>query len=216
MSEPATPLFPPAAIEATAADCRAELDAFGLSHARAAREIGRGVSSATLSRWLAGRYDGDVAAVTARVRRWLETRADARARDLAPAGLDRHAALGVTEEIEAALAHAQAAADIVLIHGRSGAGKSWAAARYCARRSAACRLQVRRGDGDAGRAARPGGGSGRRRRPARLGAGRRERDRHGALRPAGAAGRRRGPPPEPAPARRAALRCVTSPAPASR
>ena len=40
------------------------------------------------------------------------------------------------------LAHAQAAGDVVLSHGRSGAGKSWAVERYCATHTPACRLSV--------------------------------------------------------------------------
>ena len=128
--------------EAAVAACRSEMDAAGLSNARAAREIGTGVSEATLSKWLRGVYEGDVAAVTARVAAWLETRREARARDLAPAGLDRHAALGVTEEIEAALTHAQASGDVVLVHGPSGRGKSWAAGHYCRTRSGASCLAV--------------------------------------------------------------------------
>ena len=119
------------------AACRAELDAGGLSIAQAAREMGRGVSSATLSRWLAATYTGDVAAVTARVGRWLETRAEAARRGLGGAGLDRHAETGASEDVAAALAFAQAAGDVVLIHGPSGRGKTWAARRYCASRTAA-------------------------------------------------------------------------------
>ena len=120
------------------AACRDEMAATGLSNGRAAREID--VSPTVLSKWLRGLYEGDVPAVNAKVARWLETRAEARRRDLAPAGLDRHVDLGVTEDVMAALAHAQAAGDVVLIHGRSGAGKSWAATHYCRQRSAAWRM----------------------------------------------------------------------------
>lgn len=122
--------------------CRAELDAFGLSVAAAAKEMGRGVGAATLSRWLSGQYDGDVEAVAARVERWLRTREEARWRDLTAAGLDRHVDLGVTEEVAAVLSHAQAAGDVVLIHGRSGSGKTWAVRRYCRTRPAAYHLTV--------------------------------------------------------------------------
>ena len=130
------------AYEAVVAACRAEMDAHGLSNTRASREMGRGVSHTVLSKWLRGIYEGDVPAVTARVAAWLETRRAAAERDLTPAGLDRHIALGVTEEIEGALSHAQSTGDIVVVHGRPGLGKSWAARRYCATRSAAYRLQA--------------------------------------------------------------------------
>ena len=136
----------PTGYEETLAACRAEMEAAGLSHKQVAREIGRGVSDGTLSKWLrgiyGGRHDGDLERVTARIATWLETRAEAARRDMAAAGLDRHVELGVTEDIESALAHAQATGDVVLIHGRSGCGKSWAVARYCGRHSAAYRLAV--------------------------------------------------------------------------
>ena len=128
--------------EAAVAGCRAGMDAAGLSIAQAAREMGRGVSPATLSKWLRGVYEGDVSAVTSRVTTWLETRREAARRSLAAAGLERHVDLGVSEDIEATMAHAQAAGEIVVIHGRSGAGKSWAMARYCAARTAAYGLTV--------------------------------------------------------------------------
>ncbi len=133
---------PADAYEATVTACRAEMKAARLSNARAAHEMGRGVSSATLSKWLRGVYEGDVPAVTERVALWLRTRAEAAERDMAAAGIDRHVDLGVTEEIEATLAHAQATGDVVLIHGRSGAGKSWALARYCAGHTAAYRATM--------------------------------------------------------------------------
>lgn len=123
-----------------AADCRREMKQHGLSIAQASKEIG--VSTATLSRWIRGTYDGDVPAVTEKVSRWLKTRQEAQQRDLSGAGLDRHVDLGVTEEIMSVLAHAQAAADVVLIHGRSGAGKSWASKRYCDTHSAAYRVAM--------------------------------------------------------------------------
>ena len=129
--------------EAAVAACRTEMSAYSLSQSRVAREIGVGVSTSTLGRWLRDVYEGgDMHAVTVRVEAWLETRRQARRLDFAAAGLDRHVDLGLSEEVEAVLAHAQAAGDITLVHGRSGAGKSWAAARYCATHSAAYRLQV--------------------------------------------------------------------------
>ena len=137
MTENVAALFPAEALppddwEAAMTACRAEMKAAGLSISDVAREIGAGVSTTTASKWLRGVYEGDVPAVTGRVLAWLRTRREAARRSMSSAGLDRHVSLGVTEEIEAVLAHAQAAGDVVLIHGRSGAGKSWAVARYCA------------------------------------------------------------------------------------
>ena len=147
MSENVAPLFPAEALppdeyEAAVAACRTEMEAAGLSISDVAREIGAGVSTTTASKWLRGVYEGDVPAVTARMRAWLRTRREAARRSMSASGLDRHVAMGVTEEIEAVLAHAQAAGDVVLIHGRSGAGKSWAVARYCAGRNASFRVTM--------------------------------------------------------------------------
>ena len=135
----ATPL--PATLDDTHAALvervRAVMADGAISISQAAREIGRGVSQATLSTWLRGTYQGDTGAVDQRIERWLETRRVTAERSLAGAGLDRHFPLGVTAEIELALAHAQAAGDVVCIHGRSGAGKSTALRHYAATHSAA-------------------------------------------------------------------------------
>lgn len=121
---------------------RAEMEAAKLSNAQVAREIGTGVSSATLSKWLRGAYEGDVAAVAERLRVWLTTRREKAARAIGGAGLDRHVPLSVTEEIEAVLGHAQSAGDVVLIHGRSGAGKSEGIGSYCRNHAAAHRVMM--------------------------------------------------------------------------
>lgn len=116
--------------ETVRAACRAEMDAAGLSIKQASREMGKGVGTATLSRWLAGSYTGDVAAVTARVAAWLQTRREGAAHSLAAAGLDRFAKTAAAADIEDALAYAQATGDIVLIHGPSGRGKTRTAEHY--------------------------------------------------------------------------------------
>ncbi len=123
-----------------AAACEAELAARGLSRSRAAREIG--ISGPRLGRWLAGTYTGDVPGTTGAVKTWLATLREGDERGIAGAGLDRHAALAVTADIQAALAHAQATGDVVMVAGPSGAGKSWASQRYCTTRSAALWLEV--------------------------------------------------------------------------
>lgn len=116
--------------ETVRAACRAEMDAAGLPIKQASREMGKGVGTATLSRWLAGSYTGDVPAVTARVAAWLQTRREGAAHSLAAAGLDRFAKTAAAADIEDALAYAQATGDIVLIHGPSGRGKTRTAEHY--------------------------------------------------------------------------------------
>jgi len=128
--------------DALRARVKAEMEAFGLSRAKAAKEIGEGVSSGTLSLWLGGTYAGDNAAVEARLRRWLETRADRASHAFGGARLDVHAETGAARQVGAALAYAQAAGDIALIHGPSGRGKTWAAERHAADRAAAYWLRA--------------------------------------------------------------------------
>lgn len=115
--------------------CRAAMDSAGLSLAHASREIGDGVSAATLGRWLRGTYTGDVPAVTARIEAWLLTRREGDALSLAEAGLDRHAETDAATSIDDALAYAHSSKDIVLIHGPSGRGKTSAAEGYRATHS---------------------------------------------------------------------------------
>ena len=112
------------------AACRAAMDSAGLSIAQASREIGDGVSAATLGRWLRGTYTGDVPAVTARIDAWILTRSEGDALSLAEAGLDRHAETDAATSIDDALAYAHSSKDIVLVHGPSGRGKTRAAERY--------------------------------------------------------------------------------------
>ena len=117
------------------AACRAAMESAGLSIAQAAREIGDGVSAATLGRWLRGSYAGDVPAVTARIEAWLLTRREGDVLSLGEAGLDRHAETDAAASIDETLSYAHASKDIVLIHGPSGRGKTRAAERYRAAHS---------------------------------------------------------------------------------
>jgi len=147
MSSQVVPINPEGAEGAEGAgglreEVRAEMRAFGLSHAQAAREIGEGVSTSTLSRWLGGTYPGDVPAVEARIWRWLGTRRERARTALGNVGLDRHADTAAAGEIDGVLAYAQGEGDVVLIHGPSGRGKTWTVKRYCAGHSGAIYLSA--------------------------------------------------------------------------
>ncbi len=131
-----------ASYEATVAECRAVMEADGLSIATVAREIGRGCSQATLSQWLSGQYGGNVAAVSARVRQWLDTRATLARHEVPGGDLDRYVPLGCTEEVASLLAYAQAEGDVVCIHGPSGAGKTTALRRYAETQSGAIYVEM--------------------------------------------------------------------------
>ena len=120
---------------ATTHEFLAEMKRQGMSQNAAARKIG--VSATQLSQWLNARYPGDVPALEENIGRWLHTQRQARRHSLEAAGLDLHRDLDVTDEIAALLAHAQAVGDVVLIHGVSGAGKTWSVRHYCRTHSTA-------------------------------------------------------------------------------
>ena len=126
----ASPLPPPEAEGALRERVRAELKAGGLTQAAAAAQAG--ISDAALSQWLAGKYGGDDAAVAGKLGRWLASRAERadlqRRIPLPPQWVEIPAARSVL----AALSYAQLAADIAVVHGAAGAGKTTAATRYAA------------------------------------------------------------------------------------
>ncbi len=121
---------------------KAEMEAFGISRAKAADEIGAGVSAGTLSLWLGCTYTGDNRAVEARIARWLDTRAERAALAFGGARLEAHAETCAARQVGAALAYAQAAGDLALIHGPSGRGKSWNARRHTQARASAFWLRA--------------------------------------------------------------------------
>lgn len=120
--------------------CDSVIEATGISGAQAAREIG--VSPGALSQWRRGKYVGDQAAVAAKVRRWIDTRMDLSRRRLNAAGLDRHAGTAAWQEVESALAYAQASGDLALVVGPPGRGKTWGARRYCRDRAGASYVRM--------------------------------------------------------------------------
>ena len=112
---------------------RAHIDHHGFTLNEAARGVG--MSAPAVSSWLSGTYRGDNDRVALLAGRWLDTEADmSRARVWRN---PRHAALGVTLEIQSLAAHAQANRDCVLVYGAAGAGKSYALRRFCAERAGA-------------------------------------------------------------------------------
>ncbi len=119
--------------EALRAKLRAHIEHRGLSVNEAARGIG--MSAPAISSWLGAKYRGDNDRVARLVARWLDTEAEvARMRTT---GLDRHAELAVTFRVQGTVGYAHANGDCALVYGASGAGKSWALARYCAEHAGA-------------------------------------------------------------------------------
>ena len=128
------------ASRATIEDFKAELETSTCSVAQASREIGEGASQSVLSLWMREQYEGDVAAVTARVRRWLETRRESAERSTAGIDIDRRLDFECTRQIQGALAIAQARGDLVVVYGPSGTGKTRATRHYCESRAGVYRV----------------------------------------------------------------------------
>ena len=107
---------------------REEIDRSELSQRQAAVQVG--ISDSALSQWLAGKYEGDDKAVTAKAVRWLNSRA--KRSELvgrmpeAPNWVETPTA----KRILGGLSYAQMAADIAIVYGGAGLGKSKAAERY--------------------------------------------------------------------------------------
>ncbi len=114
--------------EDLAARVRAALEAGGLSQARAAAEIG--ISDSALSQWLAGTYQGSRLAMDGRISRWLAARAEREALasrlPAPPAWVETPTA----RRIDAALSYAQMAAEVAVVFGGAGVGKTVVARRY--------------------------------------------------------------------------------------
>ncbi|MEP7041889.1 MAG: AAA family ATPase [Dokdonella sp.] len=99
-----------------------------LSQARIAREAG--ISSTTMSQWLAGGYGGDNEAIAAKIAKWLDSlhaqRAEQERLPTAPDFVNTPSA----ERIIGTLRYAQIAGDIVLVYGGAGLGKTTSIRQY--------------------------------------------------------------------------------------
>lgn len=100
-----------------------------LTQARIAREIGAGVSAATLNQWLNDHYKGNHEAVEARISSWWETYQERRSRAGLPDAPD-WVKTPTAERILGGLRYAQLAQDVVVIYGPAGVSKSETAKHY--------------------------------------------------------------------------------------
>ena len=112
---------------------RALIKERGWSMAEVARRVG--VTGTVVSAWLRANYRGDNERIAGLVQRLINTERDA---DGLTAGLDRHADLAVTGEVVGIAAHAHANADLTVVYGTAGGGKTSALERYCEQHSGAC------------------------------------------------------------------------------
>lgn len=111
---------------------RAEMGA-SLTQTSAAKEIG--ISAAALSQWLGGCYQGSEARMAARMGVWLETRQERRLQATTLPPLPAFTPTTVARRVLSALSYAQSTADLAVIYGSAGVGKTMAAREYAHRHS---------------------------------------------------------------------------------
>lgn len=111
--------------------CTALLTSVGIGRPEAAREAG--IAYATFSAWLTGTYSGRNDRVTEQVLRWMEAREQREATRSALPEAPRFIATPTAEAITAVLLHARAAADMVVVSGPPGIGKTSAACAFARR-----------------------------------------------------------------------------------
>lgn len=99
-----------------------------LTQARIAKESG--LSGTTISQWLSGTYPGDMAAVEAKVARWIDTTAAQRATQDSLPVAPTYVATPSAEKVIGALRYAQVAGDIAVVYGGAGLGKTTGITRY--------------------------------------------------------------------------------------
>ncbi len=104
-----------------------------LSQSAAAKEIG--ISQSSLSQWLSDVYQGSASRIAARMEKWLETRHERRLQATTLPALPAFAQTQVARRILSALSYAQSTADLAVIYGAAGVGKTMAAREYARRHS---------------------------------------------------------------------------------
>jgi len=99
-----------------------------LTQALIAKQVG--LSGTVISQWINGQYPGDNDAVEAKVLRWIETTAAARAHADAMPAAPGYVDTPSSQRVIAAMRYAQVAGDIAVIYGGAGLGKTSSIRRY--------------------------------------------------------------------------------------
>ncbi|MDE2667522.1 MAG: AAA family ATPase [Acidobacteriota bacterium] len=99
-----------------------------LSQTRAAAEIG--ISGSALSQWIAGKYKGDATALTAKAQRWLDSTAKRSELVTRMPDPPEWVETPTAKRILGGLGYAQMAADLAIVYGGAGLGKSISATHY--------------------------------------------------------------------------------------
>lgn len=118
---------------AAAGDVRARIKDLLETGAATQAEIAKkaGISAGAISRWVAEKYEGDNAAVEKQLRIYLVSRE--RQSDFLVPEFPAYVPTKISERILTALAYGHMAADLVLVYGMPGLGKTVALNRYAAR-----------------------------------------------------------------------------------
>ncbi len=107
---------------------KAEMDRSGMTQKQIAEEVG--TSTTRLSQWLSGKYGGDVEGMNEEMRSWLRSKSkeatNANQLPQPPSWIPTPTA----KRVLASLAYAQMAADIAIVYGGAGVGKSCTAKHY--------------------------------------------------------------------------------------
>jgi DNA transposition AAA+ family ATPase len=107
---------------------QAELRSSGLSQAQLAREID--VSPTVISQLFKGQYPGDTAGMVARLSTWLDGRAARGRTEAAVGSVDRYVPTPTSKKILSALKYAHELADVAVVCGGAGAGKTSTVEHY--------------------------------------------------------------------------------------
>ena len=119
-------------VELLRARVRAEVES-SVTQTAAAHEIG--LSPSALSQYLGGVYQGSMARITTKLENWLDTRQERRLQATTLPPLPAFAQTGVARRIMSALSYAQSTADLAIVYGTAGVGKTVAAREYAHRHS---------------------------------------------------------------------------------
>jgi len=118
------------------------LDAGTVSQADISRECGQGVSTGTISAFLRGKYLGDVEAVAEKLQRWLDARETKRKVDSLMPAAPGFVATPTGKSVLAVASYAHMAADIAVIYGGAGVGKTAALKHYAANNNNVWRVEM--------------------------------------------------------------------------
>lgn len=107
---------------------KAEMSRSGLSQKQVSEEAG--ISATRLSQWFAGKYQGDTQGIDVTMRSWLRSKSQQATNAKRLPEPPEWLATTTGKSILASLSYAQMAADIAIVYGGAGVGKTYTAKHY--------------------------------------------------------------------------------------